>query len=153
MKKKSYNTFHRIYLNSIRDFDRKAIDRFISDAMNRRPIDGNDAMEIALLLLALTSGAAKNFNITATLRKAMGMTRTRAHKLGSDAVRLGGVAWNIVERKVKGEITRAEGIREFGKLNDEVDVRTLERWFDALVPEVEEHLESLRILLEAPWDK
>ena len=144
MRKKSDDTLHQIFINSIKDIDREVIDRFIYNAENHKPIDGNDAFDIALLLNALISGASRNVNMTAIMRKTLGMTRRRPHRLGDDAVRPGGVAWNIVERKVKGDITRAEGLREFEKLNSEVDPRTLKRWFDGLVPEVEDHVEAMR---------
>ena len=148
MKKKHDKGLHQIFLNSMQHVDRKLIERFIRNARNHKPIEGNDAFSIACLLEALISGANKNINMTAAVRKAMGMTRKIEHKLGSDAVRIGGVAWNIAEQKVKGEITRAKGIEEFGKLNSEVDPRTLERWFDALVPQVERHLETIENMLK-----
>jgi hypothetical protein len=144
MKKKQNKGLHQIYLNSMQDVDKELIERFIRNAINHEPIDGNDAFDIACLLEALISGASNNINMTATVRKAMGMTRkSKEHQLGSDAIRVGGIAWNIVKQKVEGEITRAQGIKEFGKLNTEVDPHTLKRWFDALVPKVELHLEKI----------
>lgn len=154
MNKKQNCPIHQISLNSIQDVNPQIVGRFIDNALQHQPIDGNDAFDVALLLQALSSGASKDINMNATLRRVLGIARKKRRKKHQypDSFRCGGDAWKIVERKVRGEITRAEGLRLFeSEINSDVDDSTRARWFDELVPQVEDYfatLENMTKLIE-----
>jgi len=128
-----------------REFDLEALERFVNDTINHSPVDHDDAMEAAVLIVALRMGVQAGDNMLSELRKLF-----RAPKLNkghydfrpADAS-ISSDAFAIVVRHVRDpkKFPLETAVDHFTwYVASEADVKTIKRWIEIIRPRAEEHL-------------
>jgi hypothetical protein len=127
-----------------REIDPEALERFVNDVTHRRPVDHDDAMEAAVLIVALRVGAQAGDNMTSEIRKLFRAPKLNKGKYDfrpADAA-IDSPAFNIVIRHIrdKKKFPIEKAVEEFTWYVAEADVKTIKGWIEIIEPRAKEHL-------------